>query len=209
MHCRRVECALLPVCLPPGDFRRRFSSTAQHGSHGVWSLKDFISQFWEGDFLKKDANNILSMMSSWQNGDISANSLHEENFDRALGGITAKGIVMPGRTGPYFPPEDSDYEVSKMPKRSRGPSNRCADIFVSGPVQITNSHSARLGKSFIYLAYLCQVGFNGAVRIPDCSATRSQLKPFPCLSSRILFSRRVPSRPKPERDTVGVGRPGL
>ena len=50
-------------------------------------------------------------MSSWQNGDISANSLHEENFDRALGGITAKGIVMPGRTGPYFPPEDSDYEV--------------------------------------------------------------------------------------------------
>ena len=26
---------------------------------GYGSLEDFITQFWEGDFLKKDANNIL------------------------------------------------------------------------------------------------------------------------------------------------------
>ena len=55
------------------------------------------------------------MMWSWQHGDISANSLYKGDFDRALGSITAKAIVMPGRTDLYFPPEDSEYEVSKMP----------------------------------------------------------------------------------------------
>jgi homoserine O-acetyltransferase len=100
---------------------------------GYGSLEDFITQFWEGDFLKKDANNILSMMWSWQHGDISANSLYNGDFDLALGSITARAIVMPGRTDLYFPPEDSEYEVSKMPNALLRPIESVWGHFAGGP----------------------------------------------------------------------------
>jgi homoserine O-acetyltransferase len=102
-------------------------------SMGYGSLEDFITQFWEGDFLKKDANNILSMMWSWQYGDISANPRYKGDFDRALGSITAKAIVMPGRTDLYFPPEDSEYEVSKMPNAQLRPIESVWGHFAGGP----------------------------------------------------------------------------
>ncbi|HTJ95194.1 MAG TPA: alpha/beta fold hydrolase [Pararobbsia sp.] len=101
---------------------------------GFGSLEDFITHFWEGDFLKKDANNILSMMWSWQHGDIAANSLYDGDFDRALASIKAKAIVMPGRTDLYFPPEDSAYEVSKMPHAELRPIESVWGHFAGGPV---------------------------------------------------------------------------
>ncbi len=82
---------------------------------GFSSLEDFLVAFWEGFFLPKDANNLLAMLWTWQNGDISDNELYGGDFDKALGAIKAKAIVMPGHTDLYFPPEDSEYEVSKMP----------------------------------------------------------------------------------------------
>lgn len=82
---------------------------------GFSSLEDFLVAFWEGFFLTKDANNLLAMLWTWQNGDLSANDRFNGDFDRALGAIKAKAFVMPGRTDLYFPPEDSEYEVAKMP----------------------------------------------------------------------------------------------
>jgi homoserine O-acetyltransferase len=100
---------------------------------GYGSLEDLITQFWEDDFLMKDANNILSMMRSWQYGEISANPLYEGDFDRALGSITAKAIVMPRRMDLYFPPEDSEYEVSKMPNVQLRPIESVWGHFAGGP----------------------------------------------------------------------------
>jgi homoserine O-acetyltransferase len=100
---------------------------------GYASLDDFITQFWEGDFLKKDANNVLAMIRSWQHGDIAANALYEGDFDLALAGIKAKAIVMPGRTDLYFPPEDSEYEVSKMPNAVLRPIESIWGHFAGGP----------------------------------------------------------------------------
>ena len=40
---------------------------------GYSSLEDFFVGFWEGFFLPKDANNLLTMLWTWQNGDISDN----------------------------------------------------------------------------------------------------------------------------------------
>ena len=37
------------------------------------SLEDFLVGFWEGLFLAKDANNLLTMLWTWQNGDVSNN----------------------------------------------------------------------------------------------------------------------------------------
>ena len=82
---------------------------------GFSSLEDFLVAFWEGFFLPKDANNLLTMLWTWQNGDISANDAFKGDFDRALAAIKAKAFVMPGKTDLYFPPDDSEYEVSKMP----------------------------------------------------------------------------------------------
>ena len=82
---------------------------------GFSSLEDFMVAFWEGLFLQRDANNLLAMLWTWQNGDIGANEMYGGDFRRALGAIKAKAFVMPGQTDLYFPPEDSEIEVAHMP----------------------------------------------------------------------------------------------
>jgi homoserine O-acetyltransferase/O-succinyltransferase len=82
---------------------------------GYSSLEDFLVAFWEGFFLPKDANNLLTMLWTWQHGDISANELYGRDFKKALGAIKAKAFVMPEKTDLYFPPEDSEFEVAHMP----------------------------------------------------------------------------------------------
>ena len=82
---------------------------------GYSSLEDFLVAFWEGFFLKKDANNLLAMLWTWQNGDIGKTPGFDGDFERALAAIKAKAVVMPGKTDLYFPPEDNEYEVKHMP----------------------------------------------------------------------------------------------
>lgn len=100
---------------------------------GYSSLEDFLIAFWEGFFLPKDANNLLTMLWTWQHGDISANEVYRGDFDKALGAIKAKAIVMPGQTDLYFPPEDSEYEVSKMPNAELQPMPSIWGHFAGGP----------------------------------------------------------------------------
>lgn len=100
---------------------------------GYSSLEDFLVAFWEGFFLPKDANNLLAMLWTWQNGDISANPKFGGDFDKALGAIKAKALVMPGSTDLYFPPEDSQYEVSKMPNAEYRPILSIWGHFAGGP----------------------------------------------------------------------------
>lgn len=82
---------------------------------GYSSLEDFLVGFWEGFFLKKDANNLLAMLWTWQNGNIGNTPGFDGNFEQALASIKAKAVVMPGQTDLYFPPEDNEYEVKHMP----------------------------------------------------------------------------------------------
>jgi homoserine O-acetyltransferase len=82
---------------------------------GHSSLEDYLITSWEGRYLQQDANNILTMVATWQAGDISDNPLYCGHFEQALGSIKAKAFVMPSRTDQYFPPEDNEIEVSMMP----------------------------------------------------------------------------------------------
>ena len=82
---------------------------------GHSSLEDFMVAFWEGLFLPKDANNLLSMLWTWQHGDISDNALYGRDFKKALGAIKAKAYLMPSDTDLYFPVEDNRIEASQMP----------------------------------------------------------------------------------------------
>jgi homoserine O-acetyltransferase len=58
---------------------------------------------------------MLAQLWTWQNADISRNTLYNGDFTAALRAITARAIVMPCRTDLYFPPEDSEIEVASMP----------------------------------------------------------------------------------------------
>jgi homoserine O-acetyltransferase len=100
---------------------------------GYSSLEDFLVAFWEGFFLPKDANNLLTMLWTWQHGDISANELYNGDFRKALGAITAKAYVMPGQTDLYFPPEDSEFEVAHMPNAKLIPVPSVWGHFAGGP----------------------------------------------------------------------------
>ncbi len=100
---------------------------------GYSSLEDFLVAFWEGFFLPKDANNLLAMLWTWQNGDISDNELYNGDYKKALGAITAKAYVMPGWTDLYFPPEDSENEVANMPNAELVPFKSIWGHFAGGP----------------------------------------------------------------------------
>lgn len=100
---------------------------------GFGSIEDFLVAFWEGFFLPKDANNLLAMLWTWQNGDISANDIYKGDFKAALGAIKARAYVMPGQTDLYFPPEDSAFEVEHMPNAELIPIPSIWGHFAGGP----------------------------------------------------------------------------
>lgn len=82
---------------------------------GFSSLDDFLVRTWDGAYLSRDANNLLSMIWTWQHADISANDHYRGDFAKALGAIKARALIMPGATDLYFPVEDNRREVAMMP----------------------------------------------------------------------------------------------
>jgi homoserine O-acetyltransferase len=114
-------------------FSQAFYREKLYHELGYSSLEDFLVAFWEGLFLVRDANNLLAMLWTWQNGDISANSKYNGDFEKALSSITCKAIVMPGKTDLYFPPEDNEYEVRHMPNAEFRPILSIWGHFAGGP----------------------------------------------------------------------------
>ncbi len=81
---------------------------------GCSSLEDYLLSSWEANFLKRDANNLLAHLWTWQHADISANDTFHGDFHAALKAITAKSLIMPGSTDLYFQVEDNRLEVEQM-----------------------------------------------------------------------------------------------
>jgi homoserine O-acetyltransferase len=100
---------------------------------GYASLEDFLVGFWEGLFLERDANNLLAMLWTWQNGDVSNNEVFKGDFAKAMGAIKAKAIVMPASTDLYFPPEDNVIEVKLMPNAELRVVDTVWGHFAGGP----------------------------------------------------------------------------
>ncbi|KAH9858417.1 homoserine O-acetyltransferase [Lenzites betulinus] len=94
----------------------------QHGylMGGMYSsLDDWLRADWEGGFLGTwDANDLLVLLDTWQTGDVTligkSSAGDDAAFSNALAGIKAKGLIMPCKTDLYFPPEDSEIEMSLM-----------------------------------------------------------------------------------------------
>jgi homoserine O-acetyltransferase len=83
---------------------------------GYSSLEDFLVAFWEGFFLDgRDPNNLLTMLWTWQNGDVGLTPGFNGDTEAALASIKATAMVMPAEKDLYFPPEDEAWAVSHMP----------------------------------------------------------------------------------------------
>jgi len=100
---------------------------------GYESLEDYLVRFWEARRIGADANDLLSMIWTWQNADISNNHLYNGDFRGALNSIKARAIVMPGRTDLYFPPEDNEIEVALMPNAEFRPIESIWGHLAGGP----------------------------------------------------------------------------
>ena len=97
-------------------FSQAFYWNRAYEELGFTSLEDFLVGFWEGFFLdERDANNLLTMLRTWQEGDIGLTPGYDGDTERALAAIQARAIVMPAEKDLYFPPEDNAWEVERMP----------------------------------------------------------------------------------------------
>ena len=85
-----------------------------HLKLGYTSLDDFIERDWEAGFLRRDGDNLLAMLWTWQHADISDNPLYKGDLAAALRGIRGRSLVMPSETDLYFTVEDSRRDVTLM-----------------------------------------------------------------------------------------------
>ena len=96
-------------------FSEPFYRTEEFRKMNATSSQEFVEFFWEPAFIHHDANNLLSMLWTWYDGDISDCAAYGGDFDKALRAIKARTIILPGQYDSYFPPVDSAYEASVIP----------------------------------------------------------------------------------------------
>ena len=82
---------------------------------GFSSLEDWLVRSWEGNFLRRNGDNLVGSLDTWYRSDISDNSIYKGDLELALGSITARSIIMPSATDLYFTTHDSAAETALMP----------------------------------------------------------------------------------------------
>jgi len=102
----RVYC---PWALSQEWFRQRCWEQA-----GAASLAAYMKTNWEEGLGAWDANDLLCLLWTWQDGDIGVYHEGKEEWGDTLARIEARCLVMPSRTDTYFPPEDSVVEVKYL-----------------------------------------------------------------------------------------------
>jgi homoserine O-acetyltransferase len=96
-------------------FSEPFYRTEGYRAFSAASGEEFVANFWEHAFIHLDANDLLSLLQTWHDGDISDNPTLRGDFAAALRSIKARTVTMPGQYDSYFPPVDSEYEASQIP----------------------------------------------------------------------------------------------
>ena len=81
---------------------------------GYKNPTEVLDKLWNKIYYHRDANDLIAMMRTWQEHDISNNDKFQKNISLALNSITAKSILMPGINDLYFPPEDNEIELKNI-----------------------------------------------------------------------------------------------
>lgn len=90
-------------------------------SLGCSSVEDYIVSVWEASFLRRDPDNLLAQIWTWQHADVSGNSIYRGNLSAALGAIRARAMIMPSESDLYVHVEDSRIEAGMMPNAELRP----------------------------------------------------------------------------------------
>ena len=102
---------------------------------GFASLEDYLVRAWEGNFLRRNGEDLLSMIETWYQSDISDNAVYNGDLARALGAITARAIIMPSTTDLYFTLADSEAETRLMPNAELRPISSIWGHRAGNPLQ--------------------------------------------------------------------------
>ena len=102
---------------------------------GYATLEDYLVRAWEGNFLRRDAHDLLSMIDTWMQSDISDNTVYNGNLTKALGAIRARSIIMPSTTDLYSTVADSEIETHMMPNAELRPIDSIWGHRAGNPVQ--------------------------------------------------------------------------
>ena len=84
-------------------------------SMGFESLEGFVAGFWERRYGRRDANNLLSMIRTWEMNDLAATPGINGSAARALASIRAKATILASATDLYFTKEDMRLEAAQVP----------------------------------------------------------------------------------------------
>ena len=95
-------------------FSQPFYKQELYRQLGFTSTEEFIVRFWEPRFVRRDANNMLSMLRTWEMHDVGATPGFSGSLERALGAITAKATVMAGQTDLYFTAADIEANAASI-----------------------------------------------------------------------------------------------
>ena len=96
-------------------FSHAFYKQELYRQMGFARLEDFVAGFWEKRYASRDANNLLSMLRTWELNDVSATPGFDGSLERALGAIKAKATVMASETDLYFTPADIQSHAEHIP----------------------------------------------------------------------------------------------
>jgi homoserine O-acetyltransferase len=109
---------------------------------GFSSLEDYLVRGWEGNFLRRQPEDLISMIDTWMQSDISDNSMYSGDLGRALGSIKARSIIMPSTTDLYFTVADSEIESRQMPNAELRPIVSIWGHRAGNPVQCPEDEAA-------------------------------------------------------------------
>jgi homoserine O-acetyltransferase len=82
---------------------------------GYSDLEDYLLRAWEASYRRRDPLDLLSMLRTWIDCDVSNNPRHGGDLAKALGSIRAKTLVMPSASDLYFTPDDCAADAALIP----------------------------------------------------------------------------------------------
>jgi homoserine O-acetyltransferase len=68
----------------------------------------------ERDWLARDANDLLWQAKMWQRHSVADTPGFDGDFEKAMGSIRARVLLMPSETDLYFPKEDAEHEAKLL-----------------------------------------------------------------------------------------------
>jgi homoserine O-acetyltransferase/O-succinyltransferase len=132
-------------------YSQAFFRNGSYRELGYESL-DHLLAGWASDHEEMDANNLISVLGTWQRADVGTAA--RGGLKGALRQVEARCIVMPSTTDLYFPATDSSAEVDLLPNAELRPL--VSELgHVAGRPGIRAAETAQIGEAMRLLLEAC------------------------------------------------------